>query len=203
MNDRIVGFVAEEGFESPSSATRRTLSVGIISIALLPLFLLLVFVPNNAVVDRRSTPHLSVVGEFFPQGWAFFTRQPRAANISVFRQTHDGSWERLSSTSNANPSSAFGANRSTRTEQYEIESISSRARDVDWTPCSEEEALKCLSADLRPSKDIQLHGLEPRFCGTAALVRQEPVPWAWAGSVEEMPAEIKVLNVDCIRTGRK
>lgn len=175
---------------------RRQYLLGLVVAGLVILALLLVFAPSQALLSKEQRLSGTVVAEFVPQGWAFFTRDPREPYVSLYQQS-DGDWEQANSTTMAGPETYFGLDRSARTENYEIDVIANEIPADAWVECEEELVVQCLPDSPEPVVDIRAYGEDPRFCGLVAVTHQEPVPWAWAGLLEEMPGKYVFVEVEC------
>jgi antimicrobial peptide system SdpA family protein len=135
-----------------------------------------------------------------PEGWAFFTKNPREARFLVFGQTSDGSWTRSFGES-PELSATFGFSRRVRSLNVEAGLILSRVTDGQWRKCSGAPGT-CLA--LWSDKVLAAVNAtpEPSLCGPIGVVKQDRVPWAWAKSVnpDAMPSQIVRIDVRCTRT---
>ncbi|MCK1794824.1 SdpA family antimicrobial peptide system protein [Streptomyces sp. XM4193] len=186
-----------------TAAARRTFTYGGAVCGTLVLALTMLHLPSTAVVSTDTRMKADPVRHLTAQGWSFFTRTPREHENAVFGH-RDGSWERLSYRPYTRADTWFGLDRSTRTEDYEIGALN-KAADGDWRECREAEPADCLEQQEprpEPGARARISAENPRFCGTVALTRQEPVPWAWASDVSAIPAEYQILDVSCEKIAR-
>ncbi len=118
-----------------------------------------------------------------PQGWGFFTREPREPNVQAFTR-RDG--RPLLTDSNAGPSNFFGLSRRPRALGVELGLILSSIREEQWK---------------KQTTPLTIHNPtpEPTLCGNLTLVRRPPLPWAWSRSKRPvtMPAETVQVDVLC------
>ncbi|WP_150253424.1 SdpA family antimicrobial peptide system protein [Nocardiopsis deserti] len=175
---------------------RRQYLLGIVVTGFVILTVFLVFAPSQALLNRSQSQGLDVLGEFAPQGWAFFTKDPRGPYVSLY-QRHGQGWEQANSTTVAGGEHLFGLDRSARTESYEIGVITGAITEEEWTACDEELITRCLPESPETGVSVDSYGEDLRFCGVLAVTRQEPVPWAWADLVEQMPGDYAVVDVEC------
>jgi antimicrobial peptide system SdpA family protein len=135
------------------------------------------------------------LGTLSPQGWAFFTRNPREAFDRVYRRTPEG-WSLLSQP-NTSWFSGFGLSRRARVIGVEMAPLLARIPagrwidcDGDWTSCAEGKG--------EPLRAIN-RSLTGEVCGDLAIVREEPVPWAWSRTMrrQSMPSRLALLRVSC------
>lgn len=67
--------------------------------------------------------------------------------------------------------------------------------EVEWASCSDTDLNACLQNT--PAIGVTSRGYDLRLCGRVGLVRTDPVPWLYRDSVQEMPHEVVVLDVQC------
>jgi len=132
-----------------------------------------------------------------PQGWAFFTRDPREAQVTPFVQDTLGNWRSARLAPYARPKYAFGLNRRPRAQGVELGILLALMQRTQWHHCDDDIAVCIgkLSVDASVTNESPI----PSLCGYVALVWQEPLPWAWAtvDDRETMPSEIVRLQVTC------
>lgn len=131
-----------------------------------------------------------------PQGWAFFTRNPRESSRRTFVRT-DGRWTRVDQNAIVQPKYAFGLDRKPRAQGPEIALLTDRINDDAWQECKDAPRT-CLS-EASVAATLSNPSPEPTLCGTVGLALQEPLPWAWRESRSDidMPSQILKLNVTC------
>jgi len=134
---------------------------------------------------------------FLPEGWAFFTRNPRDDRYFVYRLAPDGSWIDTNLGPHNRPRNAFGLNRKSRAQGVEIGLLLVSIQDQEWTACRKSPTA-CL-ATIPVSKDFKDISPNPTLCGEMGVVMQPPVPWAWAGMQRPvtMPSRVSRVRVHC------
>jgi len=136
---------------------------------------------------------------FFPQGWAFFTRDPREA---VDRAYRPGPPLVPLLYANTSPRNLFGFGRGARTLNVELAALLHELPAAAWQPC-DAPLQRCVEAGAWAgtggSVAIVNRATEPRICGDVVVERQPPVPWAWGRSIDEthMPSKVARLEVRC------
>jgi len=133
---------------------------------------------------------------WIPEGWAFFTRDPREADLYVFTRQPNG-WVNASLGPIAKPSNIFGLNRATRHQGVESSLLIGRLQKSTWRDCSVE-PLECLdSAPVQATVSNQ--SSQRTLCGSVGFVLQKPVPWAWSRSRRKtiMPSQVVKLEITC------
>jgi antimicrobial peptide system SdpA family protein len=129
-----------------------------------------------------------------PEGWGFFTRDPREADVTLYEQ-HQGVWRRSLHMPIANASNLFGIDRLPRAQSVEMGMILSELDEQDaWRAC-DGDLVACLNT--APRIALRQRWKYPVLRGTFAFVKQEPVPWAWAASRDRitMPRLILVTSL--------
>ena len=132
-----------------------------------------------------------------PQGWSFFTRNPREPKQFLYRRDARG-WESVLLAPHSRLRNAIGLNRASRAQGVEMALVMDAAKKGSWVGCEERPIADCLSG--LPS-GISITNVSPSatLCGTIAIVEQRPIPWAWAKSDRPiyMPAHIMAVEATC------
>ncbi|WP_353563168.1 SdpA family antimicrobial peptide system protein [Longimonas sp.] len=133
-----------------------------------------------------------------PQGFAFFTRDPREPRIHLYT-SNDGEWKSASLGPYSRPSNFFGLDRKPRTQLTEYALLLHRAGAIlgEWDSC-ETFPGSCLR-QVSVADTLENTTPDPTLCGDIGFVRQEPVPWAWSQNKDEidMPSEVLKLKILC------
>lgn len=131
-----------------------------------------------------------------PEGWGFFTRNPREPGFQLYQQL-GGHWRQVL-LHNGEARTMFGIRRDARVQGVELQGLIYAIPDSAWTQARDP------LPDLLERSDLFTHqvanrALHPTMCGDYVLVRQEPVPWAWASARDrlDMPSRSVRLQVDC------
>lgn len=131
-----------------------------------------------------------------PQGWAFFTRDPREPVDQAYTQK-EGRWV-LDGRFYSGTRSFGDLLKRNRLVQVELAHVLSRVDESEWTACKDS-LQGCIERggfnDVTVRNETNLQNL----CGRYMIERQPPVPWAWSGASEEvyMPSQIVALDVVC------
>lgn len=133
-----------------------------------------------------------------PQGWAFFTKDPREPQIQAFGLT-DGRWTTLLRAPHSNLRNVLGLDRTSRVQGVEAALLLTEIPSDSWKECMET-PVGCLD-EAGIAALIDNPSPAPTLCGTVALVFEEPLPWAWARANAEkridMPSRYAVAEVAC------
>lgn len=128
-----------------------------------------------------------------PQGWGFFTRNPKEPYLLMFRM-FKGRWT-VWNKSQASFSLGMGLSRKARRENMEMGSFADLVKEDQWTECKGPPP-SCVPETIHriknPLKDKAL------ITGDLLLVSIEPTPWAWSNSKNKivMPSKVVRLYVE-------
>lgn len=131
-----------------------------------------------------------------PQGWSFFTRDPREAKRTVYVR-HDSTWESALLAPQGRLSNLGGLRRKSRAQGLEMAlMINSHPADA-WYDCAES-LQECL-AQLPRGRAARNTSPARTLCGTVVIVLQRPIPWAWvrASKPVTMPFRMLPLEISC------
>ena len=154
-------------------------------------------IPRNVLelpLERVLRPAIPFLA---PEGWAFFTRDPREPRLLPYRHATNGVWAYAHAGPHADLRNVFGLDRISRAQGVEIGLLLGEFADTAWQPCTDAPTL-CLD-ELPRTVSITNRSPAPTLCGDVGLVRQEPVPWAWARVESEttMPSTVVRLDIRC------
>jgi len=140
----------------------------------------------------------NVVRTLLPEGWAFFTRNPRERVDHLYEVRANGE---LVAGNPADERSLLGFDRKPRLRSAELAGLVSKVPESAWISCraSLNECLRQESPELQISITMNV----PAFCGRAVIQSRTPVPWAWRKSYDSihMPSRFVRVNVDCKGAG--
>ena len=132
---------------------------------------------------------------FTPQGWAFFTRDPREERFSVYGNDDDA-WRPLLAMPLASAENMFGLSRVGRANAVEYGMLYADIPAETWTECRGSHAA-CLD-QLQTSATLDNAAPVPAICGDVGVVVQPPVPWVWSRNERiEMPLRAVRVRVRC------
>lgn len=145
------------------------------------------WLPFNA--SRITVPNRPGVLLLTPEGWGFFTRDPRESDMFVYhKQDNSDEWV-LSS----RRTGGFG--RSGRSRAMEAGTLLPQITTPPTECVSDHES--CLNT-ASPGDSIESVFRKPTLCGDVGIIRQEPVPWAWASDGDViMPSQVTRVWVSC------
>ncbi|MGD1894532.1 MAG: SdpA family antimicrobial peptide system protein [Cyclobacteriaceae bacterium] len=147
----------------------------------------IVFISTAAIqyspisASARVTANTQMI---MPEGWAFFTRNPREKDLLIYRKVN-GQWESNPHWPIANPINLFGISRVPRAQSSEAAMLLKKLPDEKWTACKDD-LLKCLHCDTLEVTILETAVPKPLLQDTLAFAMQEPVPWAWGKSYDKI-----------------
>jgi antimicrobial peptide system SdpA family protein len=164
---------------------------------LLVLYVLALSLPYNPMKFRL--PYVTFASKntlryLIPEGWGFFTRNPREATYLIFRETNGELKPFVEA--NASPSRLFGAQRSGRSTMVELGLLIQGLKKKDLVECKKDIRQFVQDTVLVP-RNIQNPTPKPFLCGKFWIQLIEPVPWAWSKMAVIMPSKVVYINVVC------
>jgi len=140
-----------------------------------------------------SQKESNLVFTLLPQGWGFFTRNPRELQTLIYRKTVEGYV--LVNKSGSEPEYLFGLSRISRRKNIEFGQIFSKIPDSLWIDCPSKRISDC---DPESAYNFKNQYINPFCVGDFLLISQEPIPWAWSRSYYDikMPFKYCKIHVD-------
>ena len=148
-------------------------------------FVVLCFVIINSVVETTTfsikTKTKQIVNHFIPQGWGFFTKNPKEED-RIFIYKNIGGEYILTFNPNSSLKNVLGFKRKERAKQRDVMFIMNELTDDDF--------VLCRSLDKTWCEQNKVRKLKSKFTfydkGEYFLVLQKPTPWAWAKHSETL-----------------
>jgi len=138
----------------------------------------------------------NVVRTYFPQGWAFFTRDPQLDRSTPFSLV-DGEWIDVSRGRNAQPRFLLGLNRESRLSELDSSAILALVpEEYEWEECERGQSDEACIAGSTPL-DVEAQRTDQPLCGDVAVILREPVPFAYGTRVDTMPGRVARLDISC------
>jgi len=188
------------GATAPSTPPRRLLAAAVALAffwSAIGVFAVHARMPPNVVTLPAENLIRPVISVLFPEGWAFFTRDPQLERVMPLVRQSDGSWQTRWLGPHSEPRNLFGIDRSSKAQGVELGLLigaipQSEAKSCDVGP------MTCVETSA-PSRTIANTSPDPTICGDVAIVFQKPVPWAWSGArvAVIMPSRIMRVSVEC------
>lgn len=161
--------------------------------SLLTGLLLCAFMPDNPL--RPAKVVKENLTAFAPQGWVFFTRDPREAGDRVYRRATPCCSPLVSA--NGAAEHLFGIRRHPRAQGVELATLLSQIPQKAWRPCRGDLAA-CAATNPSSSVKVVNRSKVRSLCGEILIERRPPIPWAWSRSETiNPPYSILSMNVSC------
>jgi len=134
-----------------------------------------------------------------PQGWAFFTRSPREAQVLIYKSDYNKNFKEVNQR-HSSYKNIFGLNRQASKMIAELQFIKKEINDTLYTKT--EWNYQANNFGLIPTSviDVKNQFKDPLLCGEYLLVFQKSIPWAWSKNIEKikMPSKIIRIKIECL-----
>lgn len=160
-------------------------------------WLLILWQVFKASLPIPSGSSFAVKQSFFsvlPQGWGFFTRDPREEQVLFYRLDTNGKAQLFTKT-NSDKSFFFGASRRNRTASIEAGALLAAIQKTAWIPKAGGDTLLF---DADSQTDTLHNAFKPSsIVGNFILVKQQRTPFAWAARYDKvvMPYHYTKIHV--------
>ena len=149
-----------------------------------------IFKSSVPVISDMSFEEKASLFSFVPQGWGFFTRDPREDELVLYEMKND-TIERFTKT-NSSMSSFFGVSRKNRLINVESNMLLPEIKDSLWKSMKGRE----LILDKTSYTDTIINNFHPcNIKGDFFFVMQERIPWAWSGHNIIMPYKYAKVHI--------
>lgn len=154
--------------------------------------------PANVLRLPSQLPLRQLTQDFFPQGWAFFTK-PVSSEILYPFQVTDGSFEPRIVNPNGSPQYLFGWNRLPRNQGVEMASLLTGISQSAWTQCREHSLDQCMQTSLTHVHKVTNRMPVRSLCGSIVISAEQTTAWAYRNLSlsPTVPKETLALDVVC------
>jgi len=132
--------------------------------------------------------------QILPQGWGFFSKNPRDEYIKVF----DKNEEPTVSWPNMRVSNLFGIDRKGRGQGTELALILNDIPQKNFKACDTTVKLCIEDIKMQKSERIMNRTPEPTLCGEQFISINTPIPWAWSKSTDSKTQKVKIAKVNLV-----
>jgi antimicrobial peptide system SdpA family protein len=156
-------------------------------------YITIAFLPFNPLSTGKTMK--SKLLNFVPQGWAFFTKNPRLPQTFIYQKK--GSTLECLTDGNGGMNVFFGADRTLRYKNgLEVSYLLKKVDNSCWTECKIDLLKFVNSNDLitvNIDNDLDCKSLIGEFY----VQKIEPIPWAWSRSESSiiMPSTVIKINI--------
>jgi antimicrobial peptide system SdpA family protein len=156
----------------------------------------------GSMPDSPLRPSLSFrqdVIAIAPQGWAFFTRDPREPVDRIYTRQGAGpstgpEWAQVTYT-NSSRRNWLGLKRDARALNVELAFLLSEADPVPWRDCPGQ-LETCLRQRDVPAVAVVNRSRIRALCGELLVERRPPAPWAWSRAKRPVLLDSKIARLD-------
>ena len=138
-----------------------------------------------------------------PQGWAFFTRDPREPVDRVYARPGAGpsigpEWVQVTYT-NSSRRNWLGLKRDARALNVELASLLAEVDPAQWSDCPDR-LETCLRDRDVPAVAVVNRSRTRALCGDLLVERRPPAPWAWSRAKRPVLLASRIARLD-VRCG--
>jgi antimicrobial peptide system SdpA family protein len=170
-----------------------TFTLGAVCVAVLTLVIARSRFPRGPLELSGRSGYAAAL--LLPQGWKFFTKDPRSSELYAYASSAAGEWRAVSASAMSSSENLHGLDRRVRTQGLEIGLILSEVpKPAHWADCAGTVAACAASVD---PVDVHNRSPVPTLCGDIALTREQPVPWAWRHLRYTSPFKLTRVRVQC------
>jgi len=136
----------------------------------------------------------TIVRTLLPEGWAFFTRNPRERVDYFYEVRGNGELAAANSTDQRGP---LGISRKYRLRSIELTALVGQIPESAWVSCRS--SLSDCLRQTSPELSLPIMMNVPSYCGRAVIQSRQPIPWAWRKSYWsiDMPSRFVRVNAVC------
>lgn len=139
----------------------------------------------------------TIIASALPQGWGFFSKNPRDTQFMVYANTLDDKQTKEILWPNMKVENVFGISREGRSQGVEFGSLTSNLEEKDWNDCVKGDLKSCTQSDLKEKK-IKNNTPTPLICGKYYITQETAIPWNYAKYTNTQSKITKISKVDII-----
>lgn len=151
-------------------------------ILILLFFSLCFIILNNSTSSITAINNSAIIKKYtfkvFPQGWGFFTRNPREnlTKCYIFDESYKNIITQCSSSKYV-----FGLDRACRAKHAELEVLLSQVQDSLWKKrLIQKDSLSLVFSNEKLLDTVVNVFHSPSIFGEVILVKEDRLPWAWS-----------------------
>ena len=171
---------------------------------LLSIFVTVIFISGlffNSVTDNPIKLKLNLdnkIYTFVPQGWAFFTRSPTEAQITIYEKDNDNKFK-LMKHRHSELVNFFGLDRKVSKMFGELQLIKMNIRPNLYYNTTWNYQNNKFSQIPREVNIVKNDMQNPILCGEYLVVYQKAIPWAWYTSTTKIVMPAKIIRLKIIK----
>lgn len=134
--------------------------------------------------------------DFIPQGWAFFTRNPKENVVKLYKLSDRHNLEYINSTTSLSYKDLFGIKRHKRRISAELSEIISNMKKGEKWKEYRNVKVEDVSKEISTSDTITNNFVNPLLeRGEYVIYSSKRLPWAWENSKVNLPFKIKKIYI--------
>jgi antimicrobial peptide system SdpA family protein len=155
-------------------------------------------IPHNPLSLGKN--YSTYIKTFFPEGWQFFTKNPRDPQILILEEIN-GDWKKHSLFPNSSLNNYLGLRRGSKAIGVEYGLLCETLSPSQWLTIANKNIFTYIKSDTTNSIKTINTNINPLLCGDYIFVEIEPCPWAWRDTQDKysMPAKIIKLHIICVQ----
>lgn len=154
------------------------------------------FAYNPLSIDYKQQTNIRTL---IPQGWAFFTRNPRE-KVLLFYKKQDKKYLLVNS-SGSSYDKLFGLSRLSRRQNIELGNLAAQLNTVkNWVECENNLPTSCIPDSVNK---VYTQFNQATIIGEYLVRLVEPIPWAWSKLMDEEQRTSKVLKILVVHDSTK
>ncbi|MFQ3843318.1 SdpA family antimicrobial peptide system protein [Staphylococcus pseudoxylosus] len=191
---KVKNFATKEKNEKDIVMSKKSILIIIMFfIYLLVFFVSIMSIMKSNPISDFTQPANKIIHKTFPQGWAFYSKNPRSSTYSVI-DTKSG--EKAVQFPNSDSSNYFGFTRFGRSQGVEVGRLVSKIDKNSWSK-TEKDPIE-FGRGMKKTK-IENDQIKPSIKGDILVYYTEPIPWSWSKTFSKenhMPSKIVRLEVE-------
>lgn len=134
---------------------------------------------------------------FVPQGWAFFTRSPREAQIILYKKNDENNKYEEINQRHADIHNLFGLNRKPSKILGELQFAKSEIPQNIYFDTVFNYQTKHIIDEVKELKPYYFENkmYDPLLCGDYIVIYQKPIPWAWSKNLDNINMPCKMIKI--------
>lgn len=136
-----------------------------------------------------------LIGSFIPQGWGFFTRDPREPRLFIYKQNLSKAWIRDNSQNNFSLHN-FGLKRDSR---FKMMVLSQALKTIPITKWIAKRDYDKYNVNDVPEITIKNPNLPDFMLTSYLLINKKITPWSWRNFEDKTGMQINLIRVKLVK----
>ncbi|WP_294302530.1 SdpA family antimicrobial peptide system protein [uncultured Chryseobacterium sp.] len=160
------------------------------SIIILFLYVIFFLFKNSIGYNIKSSNFLTIsfFSKISPQGWGFFTKNPREENVYIY-SIHNGQLK-SEITQNSSYKNFFGISKKSRMIGFEVSMILGQLKNTKWSKYTQ-------NFNTLPLQQIDSKNLHYLKNGKYILIKEKVPPYTWRNNIKNKTNLLEIIYVNC------